>query len=285
MAATSVAFNGIVVEVLTNDNYENWSVLVKNYLMGQGLWDVVSSFSVKSDDEWWKRKNARALHIIQLSCGSNALSQIKKCVTAKDAWNRLSHSFSSYMEGNRDIELGIFDDVVRQDDNIKQLREHVKADNWDGAKSFIDKDPRVVFSVCSSGRTILHTAVIAGHEEIVEKLIDLLTEKEKLLKMKENYGDTALALAAKLTDNPRMAKCMVKECKDLLTMKSRDDAIPVLLASDKGHKKMTRYLYNETPWDDLSEDEADDYGALLLTRCIRAEIFGNDSLASCILFI
>ncbi|KAI4305466.1 hypothetical protein L6164_028831 [Bauhinia variegata] len=69
MAAASVAFNGIVLEALRYDNYENWSVLLKNYLTGQGLWDVVSASATKSGDEDWRKKNAKALHAIQLSCG------------------------------------------------------------------------------------------------------------------------------------------------------------------------------------------------------------------------
>jgi len=44
MKATSVASVGIVPEVLTSsDNYKRWSAIMKNYLLGQGLWDVVVS--------------------------------------------------------------------------------------------------------------------------------------------------------------------------------------------------------------------------------------------------
>jgi len=49
MKVTSVASSaGIVSEVLTFDNYERWSVLMKNYLMGQGLWDVISGDSAEA---------------------------------------------------------------------------------------------------------------------------------------------------------------------------------------------------------------------------------------------
>ncbi|KAI4305479.1 hypothetical protein L6164_028844 [Bauhinia variegata] len=276
MAAASVSFNGIVSEVLTNDNYENWSALVKNYLIGQGFWDVVSSSSAKSGDEDWKMKNGKALHAIQLSCGSDALAWIRNCETAKEAWNQLSFSFSSDMGGDRDTELGIMDDIVLGHNNMKKLRRHVETGNWDAANYYIDKnkdDPDVVFSACSLGRTILHIAVIAGREEIVEKLIEAVKDKEKLLKSKDNRGYTALALAAKFTDKLRMAKFMVEKCKDLLTINSMDDEIPVLLASANGHKEMTRYLYSQTPWDEMSEGQVVHYGGLLLTRCISAQIF------------
>jgi len=59
MKATSVPSSvGIVPEVLTFDNYERWSVLMKNYLMGQGLWDVISADSAEAfleeNSETWK---------------------------------------------------------------------------------------------------------------------------------------------------------------------------------------------------------------------------------------
>ena len=38
MAAASIASTGIVLEALRKDNYENWSALVENYLVGRGLW-------------------------------------------------------------------------------------------------------------------------------------------------------------------------------------------------------------------------------------------------------
>ncbi|KAI4305467.1 hypothetical protein L6164_028832 [Bauhinia variegata] len=271
MAAASVAFNGIVLETLRDDNYEYWSVLLKNYLTGQGLWDVVSASATESKDEDWRKKNAKALHAIQLACGSSAFARISKCVTADEAWNQLSYLFNSDL--NRDIELGILDDIVRGNDNVEQLRRHVNAGKWEAAKSCIDKEPDVVFSVCSVGRTILHVAVIAGKEQIVEKLVNLVHEKEKLLKMQDIFGYTALALAAKLTDSSRMAKCMAENCKDLLTMKTIDNEIPVLLSSANGREETTRYLNSQTHWNDLSKEEIINYGALLLTRCISAKIF------------
>ncbi|KAI4305465.1 hypothetical protein L6164_028830 [Bauhinia variegata] len=91
--------------------------------------------------------------------------------------------------------------------------------------------------------------------------------------MQDTSGYTALALAAKSIDSSRMAKCMSENCKDLLTMKTRDNEIPVLLAAANGHKEMTPYLYSETHWDDFPEEQVIHYGGLLLTRCINAEIF------------
>ena len=86
---------------------------MKNYLMGEGLWGVVTSVSEisakpKTDCENWKRENAKALHIIQLACGSEILNQIRHVETAKEAWNRLGALYSSQLKGDPDIEQGIY---------------------------------------------------------------------------------------------------------------------------------------------------------------------------------
>ncbi|KAG5059097.1 hypothetical protein GLYMA_01G013300v4 [Glycine max] len=275
MAATNLAARGIVLESLTRDNYDNWSALVKNYLMGEGLWGVVTSVSEisakpKTDCENWKRENAKALHIIQLACGSEILNQIRHVETAKEAWNRLGALYSSQLKGDPDIEQGFVDDTLHE---YKQLHRYVESGDWKNAKSIIYTDDTAIFSTSSTGRTVLHIAVIAGYENIVRELVK--KGKEKLVKMQDNCDYTALALAAELTGNHKIAKCMVdpkKGGKDLLTMKTKDAEIPVLLSAAKGHKDMTRYLYSQTSLDQFRNKNSHN-GLLLLTRCITAEIF------------
>ncbi|MCI06548.1 ankyrin repeat-containing protein [Trifolium medium] len=142
----------------------------------------------------------------------------------------------------------------------------------------MNRDETAMFSTSSSGRTILHIAVIVGHEEIVKKLIK--EGKDKLVKMRDKRGYTALALVAELTGNINIAKCMVEKKgnkgeirQDLLSMKNNDGEIPVLLAAAKGNKEMTEYLYARTRLEDLA-DKNSHKTVLLLTRCINAEIFG-----------
>ncbi|XP_027358910.1 uncharacterized protein LOC113867682 [Abrus precatorius] len=56
--------------------------------------------------------------------------------------------------------------------------------------------------------------------------------------------------------------------------KSEDDEseIPVLLASNKGHRNMVRYLFSGTPWSVLLQNNCR-CASVLLSRCISAEIF------------
>ena len=78
-----------------NVNYELWSIQVKTYLVGQDLWDVVQldEHSREVEISPWRQKNASALHAIQVSCESDALSVIKDITSAKIAWNNLALVF------------------------------------------------------------------------------------------------------------------------------------------------------------------------------------------------
>lgn len=87
-----------VLDVLTEDNYANWEVCMKNYLIGKGLWDIVDGTEPQPDPQnsplvsikKWKKRNGKALHAIQVSCGPKIFSCISKELHAKDAWSRLA---------------------------------------------------------------------------------------------------------------------------------------------------------------------------------------------------
>ena len=163
----------------------------------------------------------------------------------------------------------------------RQLLKYVENNNWDAAKSFFKENDSLLFNKFSSDRTVLHVAVIAGHEEMVRNLVN--RGRDRLLKMQDDRGYTALALAADLTGNANIAKCMVDTDgeQDLLTMRTQKGEIPVLLAAASGHKEMTRYLHSKTPLDELVYNNGHN-GDLLLTRCITAEIFGKLTRGLCL---
>ncbi|XP_057753396.1 ankyrin repeat-containing protein ITN1-like isoform X2 [Arachis stenosperma] len=275
-AATNIniASTGIVLEALTKDNYENWSTLVKNYLVGQGLWrgivEADQNNNNKSETEEWISKNAKALHAIQLACGSENLSNIRKFEKAREAWNHLKISFSKDVRAFPDSDQ-------EHGSQVHRLHSAVKRGYWNDAKSYINRYPDSIFSTASStGRTVLHVAVASGKERIVNELVNM--GNQRLLKMQDKRGYTALALVAELTDNVAMAERMVvKGGEELLTIKTKQDddeygEIPVLIASKKGHKEMTTYLFSKTP-PSVFFEKGGRYGIMLLTRCIYAEIF------------
>lgn len=84
----------IVNAKLTEDNSDNWKDCLKNYLIGHGLWDVVTGTEAKPNEEdgkykSWTKKNARALHAIQISCEADTLSKFMKNDSAKVLWESL----------------------------------------------------------------------------------------------------------------------------------------------------------------------------------------------------
>ena len=106
MERSSVASSGIVRELLTRYNYEEWKTLMKSYLRGENLWDVVESASTLTPID--AQRDAKALHIIQLSCGPDILDQIKHFETAKVAWNRLAALYGSEFKAQPHIRHGTY---------------------------------------------------------------------------------------------------------------------------------------------------------------------------------
>jgi ankyrin repeat protein len=79
----------------------------------------------------------------------------------------------------------VVDDGLRHN---RLLHRYIESGRWNDAKAFMTTDETAMFSTSSSGRTILHVAVIAGHEEIVKNLVK--ERKDKLVKMKDKRGYT-----------------------------------------------------------------------------------------------
>lgn len=148
--------------------------------------------------------------------------------------------------------------------------------NWTETENFISSKKVDLTHLAGDSGSILHVAAMAGHANIVRELIRR-PEGEELLKQKDRDGFTALARVARLTGNMEVARCMVEDSAgagvgtNLLGIRNNDDdEIPLLLAADKGHTEITRFLYEKTPTDVLSERDL----VSLLERCIKAEIFG-----------
>ncbi|GAV76449.1 DUF4219 domain-containing protein [Cephalotus follicularis] len=81
---------------IARDNYKNWSVCMKNYLLAQDLWNIIEASSERkaedseSDIRNWRKKNAAALLAMQNSCEPNLIFEIGEITSAKDAWNALA---------------------------------------------------------------------------------------------------------------------------------------------------------------------------------------------------
>lgn len=77
-----------------------------NGYAGAGMWGMVQSISEVETEASWETKDAKALHIIQLSCGREIVDEISHFKTAKDAWNYLMTSYGDELKASADTEQG-----------------------------------------------------------------------------------------------------------------------------------------------------------------------------------
>lgn len=107
MAAT------IVPEVLTGQsNYASWSGCMKNYFIAHDdIWDDVIERSGDPEEgevefKAWKKKNAAALHAIQITCSPDVFSQIGDVTSAKLCWDKLAQICKAELSIQADDDQG-----------------------------------------------------------------------------------------------------------------------------------------------------------------------------------
>ncbi|XVF82813.1 hypothetical protein PTKIN_Ptkin16aG0080100 [Pterospermum kingtungense] len=136
-----------------HENYANWRACIKSYMRSRDLWDVVEEtttseppkqqeISNEADLKAWEKKDASALHAIQISCAPTMLSYIRDKTTAKDAWYTLAEKCqpppmsAENAQGQPDMELDEceetpFHDVNNNEEEMRrkgqQQRRHRKA--------------------------------------------------------------------------------------------------------------------------------------------------------------
>ncbi|KAH7860807.1 hypothetical protein Vadar_018257 [Vaccinium darrowii] len=275
MRNANTTMRGIVHEQLTEDNYEYWKVCLERYLIGQGLWDVVTGKKPQpandaDDYEDWTRENALALHAIQLSCGPDIYKKFRKTTVAKDAWEHLAPSQLRRPDDH--------EDSIEENDKFHHLSywtlyNAIENGDWKETKRLLDlEDNAVTARITSQRDTTLHVAILAGHLGIAEKLVKLMSADD--LEITNEFGNTALSLAA-ISGCTKLAKAMVDKNPKLVTISNdlhTDGAIPVIVASLYNRKDMVHYLYKVTPIDVLSPENGHN-GSTLLHCLISAEIY------------
>ncbi|KVH98615.1 Ankyrin repeat-containing protein, partial [Cynara cardunculus var. scolymus] len=267
-----MAMIGIVSEELKEENYEFWKVCLKSYLVGQGLWDVVSTEPTSKEEAKpeWQQKNAQALHAIQLACGSRAYSKYKKKthVSAKFAWDHLAEMHLTTPSHHTQ---------VTNDQDVSEVKEHLRYGNLYSAvvkditgevHDILTNDPGASTAIVSSHRdTALHVAILHGHMKMALELVKRMPPEG--LEMANEFGATPLSLVA-ITEDTKLAMAMVQKNSKLVNIKRGDteeSSLPVIVASMYGKKRMVHYLYNKTPKDLFDPTKGlDDIASMLLHK-------------------
>ncbi|KAF2318367.1 hypothetical protein GH714_006113 [Hevea brasiliensis] len=207
-----------VPELLDGLNYANWSVCMKNYLLANDLWDIVEATTEAPSPEEpegeykaWIKKNAAALHAIQISCMSHILSQIKEIGSARICWDSLAKMHEVQSPGDQiqpqEVELPPVKEELQQQAAVNQgteghvyvqfrpLHKAIESGDLNSVRDFLHFHPNAVNKkLTDSGRTALHLATLTGKLKMVEELVELLSEED--LQVLDNNHETALMLAA-----------------------------------------------------------------------------------------
>ncbi|KAG2669681.1 hypothetical protein I3760_14G043700 [Carya illinoinensis] len=154
-----------------------------------------------------------------------------------------------------------------REDDYADLVKAVRIGDWGATRDFLKLHPSALTTkILFTGGTVLHAAVDAEQERIVEELVNMILERD--LAMQNNSGYTALHEVS-IIGNYRMAEFLITKNKSLVSIRNVEKDLPVTLAMACEHKDLARYLYSQTPLEDLEPEQGRD-GAKLLKRCIYA---------------
>ncbi|KAI5578295.1 hypothetical protein BDE02_08G019300 [Populus trichocarpa] len=295
MMTTNISPSSIVVEVLRDDNYDDWSACMKSYVLAQDLWDFIEPAGhhegdqevyskpidhQEGDSKALRRNNAAALHAIQISCAPYILSKIRSITSAKVAWDALANLQQQHSPSHKEqtVETEPAEDDESQGSGsvsyeingpLLALYKHAHKGDWDATKNYLHQYPNAKKAkIKPYGRTALHVAACAGHLKVVEELVKMMSEEE--LEIQDNHGNTALSSAA-IVGIRKMAECLVSKNKNLVTFVNEDGRIPLVEACIGSHKDMALYLYSVTPIEFLCRGNLD-YGSRFLKNAIATQL-------------
>ncbi|KAJ6420479.1 hypothetical protein OIU84_027922 [Salix udensis] len=260
---TNISPTSIVVEVLRDDNYDDWSACMKSYMLAHDLWDLIEPADhQEGNSKAWIKKNAAALHAIQVSCSPHILSTIRSIIRPKDAWDTLANSQQQQSQGSGPVSN-------EMNGPLQALYRYAYKGDWDATKDYLSRYPEAIRATIEPyGETALHVAACAGNLKVVEELVNLMSEED--LEIKDYEGNTALSSAA-TAGITKMAKCLVSKNQNLVTFVNELKRSPLDEACLSNSKDMALYLYSVTPFTFLCQDNGI-HGSNFLQCAIGAQM-------------
>ncbi|KAJ0039763.1 hypothetical protein Pint_27206 [Pistacia integerrima] len=217
--------------------------------------------------EEWVRKNAMALHAIQISCGGDTMSKLRGNESAKFEWELLAEKIIVPLPHGK---VEVKEQVTSTITEYRTLSKAVEEGDWEATRTFLEKKPEAISEkITLNGDTVLHVAVMAGQTEILKKL---LASTGADLELKNDIGYTAFSIAA-INGFKDMVEPMLERDENLVKLKDVHGLIPIVAASFYSSKEMVRYLYTKTPHEMLSPENTDRSGATLLNCLITDELY------------
>ncbi|XP_042958207.1 uncharacterized protein LOC122293816 [Carya illinoinensis] len=166
-----------------------------------------------------------------------------------------------------------YDVAMRNEDrgSYEELYNAVRDGNLEETRRILESQPEALNkSITDEDETALHIAVINGREDIVQELVNQMSEEA--LEMHDSDGYTALITAAVL-GNETMVECMlVDQHRRLISITDSEENLPVVMALNSRQIKMGRLLFFKYHDHHIADsDEEISKNATLLTRAIYTE--------------
>ncbi|XP_050134518.1 uncharacterized protein LOC126610479 isoform X7 [Malus sylvestris] len=137
---------------------------------------------------------------------------------------------------------------------------YVRRGDWCKAKEFLTLHPSAITATDSDGDTALHNAIYKEHEQIVEELVQLMTEEQ--LETKNGDGQTALTIAA--AKNLKIVKCLVAKNKKLLGIANGSGSTPIVIAAKHDRWDIVEELVQLMTEEQLETEDDDGETALTI---------------------
>ncbi|KAJ0039765.1 hypothetical protein Pint_27200 [Pistacia integerrima] len=204
-------FSGIATEKLTEENYENWKECLKSYFIANDLWDVVcGEYKKPKESEGnykdWVRKNAMALHAIQISCKGDTMSKLRGNESAEYEWNLLANKVK-IEPPNGKFEIQEEEKLSRSE--YRDLSKAVERGDWQATRTFLERKTNALREkITLNGDTVFHVAVMAEQTEILKNLLENARKED--LEDTNGRWDTQLSPLLPSMDSKICSKEMVR---------------------------------------------------------------------------
>ncbi|XVE99229.1 hypothetical protein REPUB_Repub03eG0179500 [Reevesia pubescens] len=288
-AHNNVCASAIVAEVLKGvENYPQWRVCIRTYLLARDLWDVVEETSEPpTDDSNWMKRNWSALHAIQISCSPTILSYIIDQTTATDAWNTLADICQPPPMPAEDAPMPAEQEPTPAEEEPTQPVMEVveRTVTLEFLKAIKESDKQTINRLLKEiphlmnaeifqdmGHGLLHFSIKIGSLEMIDEFLGYMSEED--VKTQDYRGRTALHFAAMSPGNAKIAQSLITKNKDLLTIPNDEGLIPLFYACRRGYKDISHCLYNMTTREYLlSPENNGTHPAVIVRCCVESKLF------------
>lgn len=77
------------IPLLNEENYEDWSAKVMNYLRFHDIWDVVKDPKPEQMTANWSKQDSKAMGALFMCIRSDILTHVRQCESASEIWVKL----------------------------------------------------------------------------------------------------------------------------------------------------------------------------------------------------